>query len=237
MEHLAIANSPALFAAIAVLLIGVFVMAFAFFRMASARAMELGVEKSTTSKVIRSAATTSIIPSVAIILGLMTLIPVLGVPVAWGRLSIVGSLMYEVLTATVGATSAGAEGLGRAGFTPEAWANSVWIMTIGVIPGLLLATFALKKYKETISKATAKNALWQGVFVGTIMIAVFANFSVPAIFKGGDDLLAVVVSAATMGLLTLISKKSKASWLGEYSLSLSIIMALVAIIVKTAATV
>ncbi len=236
MDHLVMANSVALYAAVAVLLSGVFVMAFIFFRMAKTRALELGVETKTISKVIRTAATTSIIPSIAIILGLMTLVPVLGMPIAWGRLSVIGSLMYEVVTATIGATEAGAEGLGRAGFTPTVWANSVWCMTIGVLPGFILAFFALKKYKETVSKITARNTVWQGVFVGTIMIAVFANFSVPAIIAGGNDLLAVGVSAVTMGVVLILSKKTKASWLGEYSLSFSIIAALIAVIIKTAIT-
>jgi hypothetical protein len=189
------------------------------------------MDKVKLKKSMRVAAVTSIIPSMAILLGLITLAPILGLPLSWARLAMAGSFMYEVIAATIGAKTAGATGLGLDGYDFQAFANSAWVMTIGVFPMMLLAIFGTKKYKNTIKKASTKDNVWTGIFIGTIMTAVIANFAIPPVIKGGNDSIAVGISAIVMVGLTLIARKLKINWIKEYALSISMISAMTVIVV------
>jgi len=230
MEHLSIANSFILFAVVIALLSFLSFQSIYLIILTLKRAKALDMDKVKLKKSMRVAAVTSIVPSMAIILGLITLAPVLGLPFSWARLAMAGSFMYEVIAATIGAQTAGAAGLGLDGYNLQAFANSVWVMTIGVFPMMIFAIVATKKYKNSIKKASTKDNVWAGIFVGTIMTAVVANFAVPPVIKGGNDTIAVGISAIVMIIFALLDKKLKISWLKEYALSLSMISAMTAIV-------
>lgn len=230
MEHLSAANSTSMFLAVVFLLVCVIFQALFFYSLARKRAKELNISSDIIKTASRAAIISSIVPSIAIIIGLFTLAPVLGIPVSWARLSMIGSLVYEVIAATIGATTMGAEGLGKAGFTPQAFANSVWVMTIGVYPPLLITFLFLKKYKRTVKEKASKDSTWNGLMVSTIMIALFSNFLVPSVLQGGNGRLAVIISGLTMGLLTYVITKFKVKWLNEYALSFSMIAAMAVIV-------
>ena len=118
---------------------------------------------------------------------------------------------------------------GLEGFDLQAFANSVWVMSVGILPIMIMGIVATKKYKNSIKKASTKDSAWTGIFVGAIMTAVFANFAIPPVFKGGYGSVAVAVSAIVMTVLILAAKKFKVSWLKEYALSLSMISAMTVI--------
>lgn len=230
MEHLSIANSFIMFVVVIALLTFLSFQSIYFIRLTLKRAEALQMDKVKLKKSMKVAALTSFIPSIAILLGLITLAPILGLPLSWARLAMAGSLMYEVIAATIGAQTAGATGLGLDGYNLQAFANSAWVMTIGVFPMMILAIVATKKYKNLIKKASTKDNVWTGIFIGTIMTAVIANFAVPPVIKGGNDTIAVGVSAIVMVILTIVDKKLKISWLKEYALSLSMISAMTVIV-------
>ena len=68
-----------------------------FIRRALKRARELGIAKERLKHAVRVAALTSIVPSIAIVVALLTLAPVLGLPFSWARLSIIGALVLPIL--------------------------------------------------------------------------------------------------------------------------------------------
>jgi len=211
MDYLKIANSPILYVS------------------AKKQLESMKVDKKVVRKVIKASAITTIIPSVAIIMGLISLSPSMGVPVSWARLGMAGSLMYELTIASIGAQTMGAQ-LGSSSYTSQAFANSVWLMTIGVVPSFIFAIFFLKKYKEGVKKAVSKDTRLQKIVIGTILVCVQVSFVLPAGFAGGGSLLAVLVSVGIMGILSILIVKFKQIWLREYALSLSMLLAVVAVI-------
>ncbi|MTI67383.1 MAG: DUF5058 family protein [Firmicutes bacterium] len=230
MSYLEIANSKILYVIVICILGLLFTQAIFFYRMARKRALELNISSEKIRKATKAASISSIIPSIAIIIGLIAISPALGIPISWARLGMAGSLMYEITVAAIGGKSMGAAGLGQAGYTPQAFANSVWLMTLGVMPTFLLPILLLKKYKTQVKKATSKDSTFQNLILGTILICVQATFVIPPIFKGGNGLLAVVVASGLMAILTYAIVKWKQIWLKEYALSFSMIIAIVAVI-------
>lgn len=228
-NYLEIANSPVMYIGV-VLLLGIVIWQAGVFTYRSfKRAEELNIEKSKLYRAMKIAMLTSIVPSIAIILALITLVPVLGTPISWARLSIIGSLSYELMAAEVGATSYGVE-LGGVGYDASAFLTSVLTMTIGSFAMLGMTIFGFKAYKNRVNKSIEKKGgSWGSVLMGAIIISLYARFLVEPIVQGGVNLVTMLGSAVTCILMGVLLKKfPKARWLSDYSLSISMVVGMVA---------
>jgi len=223
-DYLQIANSKILVFAVIIMLTFVFAQSMIFLRMALKRAKALGMDHGKIKSAFKTGAITCIVPTLAIIVAFFALAPVLGVPISWGRLSVIGSLMYEVTAAGIGAEAMGAE-LGGASFTPQVFANAVWTMCIGSCWSVLACALFLKKIKSGYKKSTSKDDVWGRVLSGAAFMGVFANFIAKPVVKGGNSLLALGTSAIVMALLTFLITRFKVKWLKEFSLGFSMIAA------------
>ncbi len=220
-----------LYIGVAVLLLIVFWQSAVFLVRALNRAKELNIDSVRLKTAVKVSALTSIVPSIAIVIALITLAPVLGIPVSWGRLSIIGSLSYELLAANIGAEAAGVE-LGGAGYDATAFLTSVTTMTIGSFASLSIAIFLFKPYKNKLARTLSKSDSstenpWSRVLMATLIVSLYARFLAEPVVKGGSSLITMIASAIIMLLLTLLTKKvGKLKWLSDFSLSISMILAM-----------
>lgn len=229
MNYLEIANSPILYL-VTFIILGILVtQGVLFFFMARKRAKELNIEDSVIKKAVKAGVITTILPSVAVVIGLISLAPALGIPISWARLGMAGSMMYELTAASVGAQAMGTT-LGSATYTGQAFANSVWMMSIGVVPAFIYGILLLRKYKTSIKKAVSKDNTTQNIILGTILVTVQVSFVVPAVMGGSSSLMAVIVAALIMTLLLYLIGKKGFKALREYALSISMLTAVVVVI-------
>ena len=117
-----------------------------------AEGLKIGMNKNDLKKVITSSAVFTVIPSVGILLGVITLSGSLGVPVPWLRLSVVGALHYEIMAADMAAKACGLQALSPEFMNPEILVTVVFVMAIGIIWGGIFCVIGLKKYQKTINK-------------------------------------------------------------------------------------
>jgi len=169
----------------------------------------------------------SIVPSIPIVIALMAMAPVLGIPFPWIRLSIIGSSVYELLSANIGAQSMGISGLGGDGYTAVVFANSLWVMSVGIIWGLVASIIGLKKYQNRIQKSRGKDSKWTEIFVLSLYFGMISVFIGQPIVEGGIALYTMIFSAAVMGLITFIINKFKLKRLGDFALSISMVLGMV----------
>src|SRR5699024_12832448 len=80
-------------------LLVVFGLATTFFIKSWRRAIHIGIPKDKLKKIVKSTVLFTSIPSLAIVIALFSLASLLGVPLSWFRLSVVGSLAYDLLAA------------------------------------------------------------------------------------------------------------------------------------------
>ena len=71
------------------------------------RAKKLNISNEKIKKLTKSTIIFTIAPAVAVGIGLFTLIPLLGIPLPWLRLSVVGALTYELPAAEAAAKVGG----------------------------------------------------------------------------------------------------------------------------------
>jgi hypothetical protein len=228
-NYLDIANSIPMYLVTLFILLLLLVQAIFFFSLAKSRATELNVDKKVIWKAVKASAVTTIVPSIAIIIGLISLAPVMGIPVSWARLGMAGSMMYELTVAAIGAQTMGAT-LGGDGYTAQAFANSVWLMTLGVVPGFLYALLFLRRYKQSVRKAVSKDTTLQTLILTTILVSVQVNFIILPVLSGGSPRSAVLIAGCIMAVLTFMIIKFRQNWLKEYALSFSMVAAIIAVI-------
>ena len=224
-------NSPFLYAVTAVVILFVLAQSVFFLVRAARRAKQLGISGAVVRKTIASCAVFTIAPAVAILLGVITLSKFLGLPLPWLRLSVLGALTYELPAATTTATAMNLS-LSQPISDPKAYTAIAWVMTLGIIPGIFIVLFGLKKIQSGIGSIKTRDAAWGEIVLSSMflgMISAFVGMLFADVRKGLSGYIPIVValiSAAIMGVCGLLLKKFKWTWLEQYALPISMLGAM-----------
>ncbi len=218
-------DTPLLFGMAGVIIGVVILIAGLFLRNALARAREIGMKEETLKKTIRVSAVFSIVPSIPIAIGLAAMVPLLGLALPWIRLSVIGSVQYELFAAQSAATVTGAAGGGLLG--TEAFNTAAWVMTLSIISGPVFCIFFLKKYEQGLDRLKQKDEKWADLLVTAIFMGLVGTIGGQQIAKGGIFLVTLLVSMGIMVVLGLLVKKKHVKWLEGFALPISMVGSLV----------
>ena len=217
MSLSAIMNSTTLYIAVIVGLLLIFLLCAVMLKMAWGRCIELGISREKVKDVIKSSVIFSIVPSLSIVIGLFSLAAVLGVPWPWFRLSVVGSVSYELMAADMVATGAGYESIGAlaAANDPSKVGAIMFVMSISIMFGIITCTIFGKKIQTSMASFREKNGAWGALATGCFTLAMMVVFLPVQIFKGPVYLLTMAVSALVTFLHGVIIKKTGWTWLSN----------------------
>ena len=115
---------------------------------------------------------------------------------------------------------------------PKAYTAIAWVMTLGIIPGIFIVLFGLKKIQSGIGSIKTKDAAWGEIFLSSMflgMISAFVGMLFADVREGLPGYIPIVValiSAAIMGVCGLLLKKFKWTWLEQYALPISMLGAM-----------
>lgn len=233
MDYLNVANSGILYLLAGSVIVFVMGQSVFFLRMAFKRGKELGIKREVLMETVRSSAVFAIIPSIPIVIALIAIAPVLGIPFSWMRLSVIGSQSYELIAAGIGASAMGIENLGDPGYTGEVFINSMWVMTIGIIWGLILCLVFLKRYQKSMKNVKRKDSMWAELMINALFFGMLSVFLGRPIANGGLGLYVMISSGLIMWLLNYIGNRTKQQWIIDFALSVSMICGMGLAIVYT----
>ena len=224
-------NSGFLYGVTAVVVLFVLAQSGYFLSRAYKRARELNISAAVLKKTIASSAVFTIAPAAAILIGVISLSSFLGLPWPWLRLSVLGAVTYELPAAT-GTAKGMLLDLTQTITDPKAFSAIIWVMTLGIIPGIFVILFGLKKIQSGVLNLKARDQKWgdavlTSLFLG--MISAFLGMLFADVRKGlpGFVPLAVaLVSALMMGICGLLIKKGRMTWLEQYALPISMLGAM-----------
>lgn len=195
------------------------------------RAKELGISDTTLKRVVKGSAVFTIAPAISIILGVITLSKFLGLPLPWLRLSVLGALTYELPAAT---TTANALGISIAtGVTdPVVYSTIVWVMTLGIMSGLIIITFFSKKIHTGLNKIQGKDKRWGEIFntalfmgmISAFLGMIFSNIRIGIV--GWVPVFVMIISSLIMLVCGYFIKIHKIKWLEDYALSISMLLSM-----------
>ena len=219
-----IANSPLLFALIAVGLISIVIFSIFSFNRAKKRCLELGITQQTISNVVKSTITASIVPSLAILLGFLVLASSLGLAWPWWRLSVIGSLSYESMAADYTAKGIGVSLSQILSSDASVFAAVMIVMTFGVLSGPLLAAFVAEKYSTGVMKAKSGKSDWGTILSSCFFIIMFSVYVPILLLTDLPTTLTMVTSLVVSIILGIIAKKVSA--LNNFIMALALIVSM-----------
>lgn len=213
------------------------VMCFVFLFKSYKAGIKMGMDKKKLKKVITSSATFTLLPSISILLGVIALSTALGTPFSWLRLSVIGSLQYELQVAGIA---------GKYVDSPDSMAGFVTIglvMTAGIVGGIVCCIFFLKKYMSKLgakpkSEVTSEKKPSFGEHATTAMfvglcaayIGAYIGQAIPRENSDYMPLFTAVVAAIVMAIFEFLIQKKNMKSLENFSLAASMLVALAAAI-------
>ncbi len=169
-------DQPILYVMVGIIVAAVLGQSVYFLIQALRRAKELGMDKRVIKSTVSSSAIFTIAPAVAILVGVVALSKSLGVALPWLRLSVIGSLSYETVAAQSAIKALGLS-TGQQITDANAYVTVVWVMTVGIILGLLIVPFFTKRIQGGISKIGMKDKKWGELFNSAMFLGMISAFS------------------------------------------------------------
>jgi hypothetical protein len=221
-------NSGLLYAIVAVVITFVIAESVLFLVKAWRRAKAIGMDTAVLKKTVGSSAVFTLAPAFAILIGVIALSKSLGFPFPWLRLSVIGAITYETAAAASASNALGLT-LGNLVTDPRAFGTIAWVMTIGIIPGLVLVPLAGKKIESGVMKIRTKDARWGEIFMASLFLGMISAF-LGLVFAGVREglvgwipVFVMLASAVLMGVCAIFVKVLKWKWMEEYALPISML--------------
>lgn len=225
MSFAEISGSGLLYALAAGTIILVVIITLFYMRLCYKHAIKCGIAKSTIMSVAKSSVAFSIVPSIAVVAGLVTLVAVIGIPYGWLRLSVLGSVGYELMASNMALSALGLDIASADGY---AFGLMMWAMCLGITLPLIFNVFLCKPCHLGTLNAGKKDEKWGQIVQTTFMAALLIALVIPMFGKGIVDFLTFVISMLISLLVLFIANKTKKEWLGGFTLALSLIGAMAA---------
>lgn len=190
----------------------------------------LGISKEKLSAVARSSAVFTIVPSVSIVIGLFTLSTVLGIPWPWYRLSVVGSVSYELMAADMVADGMGYGSVGEMAAQADhtVFGAVMFVMSICILAGIIINIFAVEKIQTGMSTLKKKRGDWGTIVNSCFFLGIVAAFT-PLVFASGTVYaLTFLISMGVAALCALCMRRFHLKWLGSFIMSISLIVSMAA---------
>lgn len=223
LEYLKLANSSIMWISVMPAVLLVMYQAGMFTKKAISDGTKMGITKDQFKASIKASFFASLGPSLVIVIGMVGLLASVGGPVAWMRLAYVGSVMYELPAADRAATAAGAT-LGTANMTSGAFANAVWVMTIGCLGWIIMSILFTDKMGKIRDKIAGDSQAALGVIAAAGGMGAFGyqtwTRAIPAFTS---QTWTAIAGFVIMVIMNLLYKKTGKSWMKQFGMTIAMI--------------
>lgn len=220
MDYLKLANHPLLWIASTVAVSIVVVQSLIFAIKSCKVGKTMGITDKQIKSAVKSSAISAIGPSMTIFAGMVSLIVTMGGPIAWMRLSFIGSVIFESMSAGFGTDALGIT-LGSPEMTKLAFTNAVWTMILGSLGWIILTLlFGHKLDKITNVISSGKKSFIPIISLGA-MLGSFAYLNADRVLRFDNGTIACISGMAIMVILCMLEKKKNIKWLREWGLTIS----------------
>lgn len=227
-----IRNSPFLFTLGCIVAAFVTVQCLVFIAGAWKEGKRIGLSTKTMKRTLVSSGIFTIVPSIAILLAVLTLAGALGLPLPWIRLSVIGAITYELPAAETAAQAFGATTKAPI-LDPTVFSAVAWAMTLGSVFAMFLVIFSVKRIQGGISKAQSKDTKWVSLLITAMFMGLISAFLGGALAGGLVSILSLVVAALFMAVFGLLIKKAKLAALESFAMPVSMIAGMASAILST----
>ena len=229
MVYTEICNAAWMILYVGALLLAVILQCLIFMKKAWKHGLEIGLNNNQIKKGLTTGISISIMPTLPVLLVLFSLMPLLGTPLPWLRLSIIGSAYYETYAASTALECVG-ESLQLNGYTANGWVAAAWVMTIGGSACVLWSSLAIKPISMIYEKAEKIDMKLVLTIGSGCLAGVMAYVSVSYGFSAMSTKCVVFCISFAVGAILVIlhNKMPKAKWMTDYLMTISMLIAMAA---------
>ncbi|MDO4559758.1 MAG: DUF5058 family protein [bacterium] len=223
-------NDVWLYVGVLIIILAALLQMYIFVKKAWHRALGLGYTNHQIKQAFMTGVSISIVPTVPVLLVFLSLSQILGGPVPWLRLSVVGSAHYEAWAASLGVQALGEELLPGA-ISIKGWIAASWVMMCGGSLSVLWSSCMFKPISLMYQTIERKYDMKMVLALGTgCMFGVMSYMSVT------NGLSAVSTKGVVFGisfvcgaLLVWLRKKNPSKkWITDCLMGISMFVAMVA---------
>ena len=228
-DYLKIANSGWMWFAVAVPMAVLAWQVFLLLRRSLRDGRRMGVRNEQIKSAVIASASASIGPSVSILTGMVSLMVMMGAPIAWTRLSYIGAVMFEMTSADVGAEAVGVA-FEQSSMTAEAFANGVWAMILGSVGWIIVSGLFTHKIDGLRTRLAGGNQKALPIITAAATLGCYCSLTFNKMYPVAIDnknIYATIGGALTILLLTMWNKKRRAKWVSNWSATLAMIVGLI----------
>lgn len=230
-EILAISNSWPLWVLCGILVVWVGLQAYLFVRLCRREADHIGYPQRNLNRAVVNGMITAIGPCLAGVVVMISMMAVIGGPITWQRLSIIGAAQTELTAATIAAQAMGTE-LGGEGFAITTLALCFLVMAVNGCGWLLMTAVCTPSMEKVRIKLSGGDLTWLGLLSAGATIGLFSNFAGQRLIAGNGQMTAVIVGFSVQLLIDKFVAP-KAPWIKGYAIAIALLAALtVAYVVK-----
>lgn len=226
MDYLQIANSAPMWIACGLCVLLTIVQSGIFVLRAKKACPKVGITDGEVKEIIRVSTNSSIGPSVTILVGMISLMVAMGSPIAWYRLSFIGSVTHELSGATFGAEAVGVT-LGGADMNGLAFANGVWVMSLVAIPWILFTALCTPQMGKIREKMAGGNQALVPIVSAAAIVGASAYLAMSRILRFDNQTIACLAGFAVMYALVAYNKKAKKKWISEWGFTISMFVGMI----------
>lgn len=235
MSYFAVANDALLYGLVSLGMLYIVGLAVAFLVKAIRHADTLGISKQTVTNVIRSSAIFTVIPSISVIIGLVSLSAVIGTPWSWFRLSVVGSVAYELTAAemvsdALGFTSAGAM---ASADNYKVFGAVMMVTSACILGGIITNIFLAKRLSLGMKSYRSGKGDWGAIFNFSFAAALVAALIPYMLLNGSIYMAVLLVSIGVSTLLYYVASRFKVRWLPSFVMSAALIVGMAIAVLLT----
>ncbi|MDR2175192.1 MAG: DUF5058 family protein [Synergistaceae bacterium] len=230
-EVLAAANATGLWVISIIIVFIVLLQSVLYAKLSFKVAGQINYPISKCREALKAGMITAIGPSIAVFIVMVGMMAVVGTPITWLRLSIIGAAPTELTAATVGAQAAGVE-FGSPQYDMHALSVSFWTMAINGTGWLVLVALFTHKLEDIRQKLGGGNAKWLGFLSLAAALGCFGYLNINTIVgalrnmpknpSAVGAIYATVSGMAAMGAVTKLTQTRP--WLKEYSLGIAMLI-------------
>ncbi|NLL43253.1 MAG: DUF5058 family protein [Firmicutes bacterium] len=221
MEYLQIANSAPMWIAAGTAIALVLYQAFVFARKSYVTGKTIGLSDTQMKSAMKCSMITSIGPSLVILTGLLSLLVTVGGPMAWMRLSFIGSVMFELMAVGFGTEAVGVH-LGIDPMTNVAFANAVWTMILGSIGWIVFATLTADKMDRAQARFLKGDKGLLKIIPVAAMLGSFGSLVSGHLVALNKNTVAAIAGGLIMAVVVHLAEKRNLKWLKEWGLAIAL---------------
>ncbi|MHC3437439.1 DUF5058 family protein [Natrialbaceae archaeon A-gly3] len=215
--YMDVANSPWLWISAAPVVLMVLIQAGLFLRRSWKNGKEMGLSDGQLKTGLKTGVISAIGPAVAVLAAMLALIATVGGPIAWMRLSVIGSVAFELPAAEIGISQLGF-GFGDEGITETAFATAVWTMTLGGIGWLLVAAIGTPHMETARQKIVSGRDALLPIITAGAMLGAFGYFVSGEVTSGAPEAGSAAIGGLVMLALLKIADEKGIQWIREWAL-------------------